>query len=139
MAGDLVIEKIRRNPGKKTFDEIALFTLPMADEAAIVPMILDDALASLYRAMTEGMTWVARADGALVGILTMIGSPYWYNHGQTLWVNQLLYVTPDARGTQATAQLCRAARDALLALGDHGVVHVLNPSLRRGFRIIPLC
>lgn len=134
------IERLSNDPvTPQDFSAVSELIVDMAPEVALVNVNVDDGLREVYQAMAQGLTWVARIDGKLIGAAVMIEETYWYNRSEKRWTDLCFYVIPTARGSIAAQLLWRAIRNAAIPLKIHAFITVLNADSPRGKRIIQLC
>lgn len=115
------------------FTALAEFLIPMASEVALAPVNVDVALENGWRAVEQGMTYVARRDGEIVGTLAMIRVPYWYADPErfTFLIDQWFYVAPDARFGQIGVRLLREVREMAREADIRAFIRVANPNRRK--------
>lgn len=123
----------RAGTDEASFVDVFRLMLALHREGGFGVLNADKTAEGVYRALAEGMTFVARlAAGEAVGVLIMIEFPFWYSD-DTFLEDRAFYVHPDFRqrpgftGPSVGVALLHAARDEGQARNKITFITVANP------------
>lgn len=125
----ITIERVPTNLGKELFKEVFGLILELHAEVGVAPLNPKKYGDQCYSVISQGMTFVARADGVAVGTIGLIEDPFWYSDWSFLH-DKWLYVRPEFR-RNAGFGLLRAARDEGLRLGRIVYIWNTNPDRKQ--------
>ena len=95
-----------------TYKEVMDACLPALTEYAVAPVNMKKTMEQGYRVLEQGMSFLAREEtGAVVGVIGMSISDFWYSDEPILLNTVGPYVRPDQRFGVVGVRLMRAVRD----------------------------
>lgn len=96
---------------KETFGALMALAPAMVEEMALVPVNPEKVGAKVYQCIKDGLCWVARSDGDVVGTIGLKELEWDYADG-TFWADSFFYVAADQRFGVVGVKLIRAVAAA---------------------------
>lgn len=111
-----------------TFRALGDLLLPMAGEIAVVPVDVIATTREVYAAINEGNAFAAKNDdGAILGVLILVRTPYWYAPDHYFLTDRIFYVSGEWRQFALVGvKLMRAAKEMAEPRGEAIFLHIQN-------------